>query len=75
VFDGDEAVGEVTRAAVGPAAGDPIALAFARFDADLVDPTVRVDGEEVAATRSDLPFPSVDGSAQSARLPTYPSDE
>jgi len=61
VFDGDEAVGEVTRAAVGPAAGDPIALAFARFDADLVDPTVRVDGEEVAATRSDLPFPSVDG--------------
>jgi len=66
VFDGDEAVGEVTRAAVGPAAGDPIALAFARFDADLVDPTVRVDGEEVAATRSDLPFPSVDGSAQSA---------
>ena len=75
VFAGDEAIGEVTRAAVGPAAGTPIALALVRFDADLTDPAVRVDGEEVAATRVDLPFPSVEGSAQSARLPAYPSDE
>ncbi|WP_435095521.1 aminomethyltransferase family protein [Halorubrum sp. N11] len=75
VFDGDEAVGEVTRAAVGPAAGDPIALALVQFDADLANPTVRVDGEEVAAALSDLPFASVKGSAQSARLPTYPGDE
>jgi len=75
VFDGDEAVGEVTRAVVGPAAGDPIALALVRFDAELADPTVRVGGEEVAVTRADLPFASVEGSAQSARLPTYPSDE
>ena len=74
VFDGDEAVGEVTRAAVGPAAGDPIALALVQFDAALDGPTVRVGGEEVAATRVDLPFPSVDGSARSARLPTYPDD-
>jgi len=75
VFDGDEAVGEVTRAVVGPAAGDPIALALVRFDAELADPTVRVGGEEVVVTRADLPFASVEGSAQSARLPTYPSDE
>jgi len=72
VFDGDEAVGEVTRAAVGPADGDPIALALVRFDAGLVDPAVRVGGEEVSVTRADLPFPSVEGGAQSARLPTYP---
>ncbi|AZQ13621.1 aminomethyltransferase family protein [Halorubrum sp. PV6] len=74
VFDGDEAVGEVTRAAVGPDAGDPIALALVQFDAALDGPTVRVDGEEVAATRVALPFPSVDGSARSARLPTYPDE-
>jgi len=75
VFAGDGAIGEVTRAAVGPAAGDPVAFAFVRFDADLDAPTVRVDGEEVAATRADLPFASVEESARSARLPTYPSDE
>ncbi|MFC6889305.1 aminomethyltransferase family protein [Halorubrum trueperi] len=73
VFDGDEAVGEVTRAAVGPASGEPIALALVGFDADLADPTVRVDGDETGATRTALPF--VDGSARSARLPTYPNDD
>ncbi|MFW5999996.1 MAG: glycine cleavage T C-terminal barrel domain-containing protein, partial [Halorubrum sp.] len=74
VFDGDEAIGEVTRAAVGPATDVPIALALVAFDAfDDVDRgavTVRVDAEEVSATAADLPF--VDGSAESARLPTYP---
>jgi aminomethyltransferase len=70
VFAGDEAVGEVTRAAVGPATDVPLALAFASFDADLDGVTVRVDGEEAPATAVDLPF--VDGSARSARLPTYP---
>jgi aminomethyltransferase len=75
VFAGDEAVGEVTRAAVGPASGEPIALALVRYDADLDPVTVRVDGDEVAAARAPLPFPSVRGSAQSARVPTYPSDE
>ncbi|GAB3701584.1 aminomethyltransferase family protein [Halorubrum pallidum] len=73
VFSGDEAVGEVTRAAAGPGSGDPIALAFVDFDAALDGATVRVDGDEVAAARSDLPF--VDGSARSARLPAYPGDE
>ncbi|WP_418284097.1 aminomethyltransferase family protein [Halorubrum sp. DTA46] len=70
VFDGDAAVGEVTRAAVGPASGDPIALALVRFDAALDAVSVRVDGAEVAASHEALPF--VDGSARSARLPTYP---
>jgi aminomethyltransferase len=69
VFDGDEAVGEVTRAAVGPASGDPIALALVRYDADLDAVTVRVDGGEAAATRAALPF--VDGSARSGRVPAY----
>ncbi|MYL68448.1 CAF17-like 4Fe-4S cluster assembly/insertion protein YgfZ [Halorubrum distributum] len=70
VFDGDEAIGEVTRAAVGPATEVPIALALVAFDADRGAVTVRVDGEAVPATVVDLPF--VDGSARSARLPTYP---
>ena len=70
VFDGDEAVGEVTRAAVGPATAVPVALALVAFDAGLGGVTVRVDGEEVPATAVDLPF--VGGSAASARLPTYP---
>jgi aminomethyltransferase len=70
VFDGDEAIGEVTRAAVGPATEVPVALALVAFDAGLGPVTVRVDGEEVSAAAVDLPF--VDGSAASARLPTYP---
>ncbi len=70
VFDGDEAVGEVTRAVVAPTSGDPIALALVGFDTVAGDVTVRVDGAETAATVADLPF--VDGSARSRRLPTYP---
>ncbi|WP_281194665.1 aminomethyltransferase family protein [Halorubrum sp. F4] len=72
VFEGDVAVGEVTRAAVGPAVEAPIALAFVDFDTAAKAVTVRVDGEEVAATRTDLPF--VEGSARSGRLPTYPEE-
>ncbi len=72
VFDGDEAVGEVTRAAVGPGVNRPIAFALVGFDDAPADVTVRIDGEETAATRAELPF--VDGSARSGRLPTYPSD-
>ncbi len=73
VLDGDEAVGEVTRAVVGPAVDRPIALALVPFDADVDAFTVRVDGAETTATPVDLPF--VDGSAASARLPTYPATE
>ncbi len=70
VFAGDRAVGEVTRAAVGPDSGEPLAMALVQFDAALDTVTVRLDGVEVEATRTDLPF--VDGSARSERLPTYP---
>ncbi|MFC7176261.1 aminomethyltransferase family protein [Halosegnis marinus] len=69
VFDGDSHVGEVTRAAVSPTREEPLALALVRFDADLGDATVRVGGEDVPATREELPF--VEGSERSARLPTY----
>jgi len=69
VFSGDSHVGEVTRAVESPSRSEPLALALVRYDADLDAVRVRVDGEEVAADRPSLPF--VDGSAQSARLPTY----
>ena len=69
VFSGDSHVGEVTRAAESPVRSEPLALALVRYDADLDAVRVRVDGEEVAADRPSLPF--VDGSARSARLPTY----
>ncbi|SNR35485.1 CAF17-like 4Fe-4S cluster assembly/insertion protein YgfZ [Halorubrum vacuolatum] len=70
VFDGDEAVGEVTRAAVGPATGHPLALALVDFGMSPEGLTVRLDGEETPATRADLPF--IEGSARSLRVPTYP---
>jgi aminomethyltransferase len=72
VFAGDAAAGEVTRAAVGPTRGEPIALAavddgVARDEQAL---TVRIDGEQRPASRVALPF--VDGSDESARRPRYP---
>jgi len=70
VFAADEAVGEVTRAGESPTRGEPIALALVAFDTD-GELSVRVDGEEVDARRVGLPF--VEGSEQSARLPSYPS--
>ncbi|UIP00645.1 aminomethyltransferase family protein [Halobaculum sp. CBA1158] len=70
IFAGDASVGEVTRAVESPSLGGPIALAYVDFDANATDLTVRVDGDEVAAERVDLPF--VEGSARSGRLPTYP---
>ena len=70
VFEGDEAIGSVTRAAVGPATDAPIAFGRVEFGRATGSVTVRVDGAEVAASRTPLPF--VDGSARSGRLPTYP---
>ena len=70
VFAGDTAIGEVTRATVGPTAGEPIAFALVEYDAALDEITVRIDGDEVQATQRSLP--SSDGSARSKRLPTYP---
>ncbi|WP_226480860.1 aminomethyltransferase family protein [Natrinema amylolyticum] len=69
VFDGDASVGEVTRAGQSPMLGDVIALAIVDYDLDSDELTVRVDGEEVATTRTELPF--VDGSDRSDRLPDY----
>ncbi|WP_313691943.1 aminomethyltransferase family protein [Halorarum halobium] len=70
VFDGDGAVGEVTRAAESPTLDAPAALAFVDFGTDAVDLSVRIDGEDVPVERVALPF--VEGGASSARLPTYP---
>jgi aminomethyltransferase len=66
--DGDD-VGEVTRAVVSPSLDAPIALAAIDYGTAATDLSVRVDGASVAAERVDLPF--VEGSARSARLPTY----
>jgi aminomethyltransferase len=68
VSHGDAHVGEVTRAADSPTLDAPVALATLDDDAP-ADLTVRVDGEAVPAERVDLPF--VEGSARSARLPTF----
>jgi aminomethyltransferase len=71
-------VGEATRAVDSPSLDRPIALAFVDFDLPARvdqgdDLSVRVDGEEVAAGLSGLPF--VEGSGLSGRLPQYPADE
>jgi aminomethyltransferase len=69
VFAGDEHVGDVTRAAQSPMREAPIALANLSWERPEASLTVRVDGDPVGAQQVDLPF--IDGSAQSARLPTY----
>ncbi|QCS41254.1 aminomethyltransferase family protein [Natrinema versiforme] len=69
VFDGDASVGEITRAGESPMLGDIIALAIVDYDLESDELTVRVGGEEVAATRTELPF--VAGSDRSDRLPDY----
>jgi len=71
VFDGDESVGEVTRAVESPTRGEPVAFAVVDYDVADDDPvlTVRVSGEETLASLVELPF--VEGSDRSARLPEY----
>ncbi|WP_336362873.1 CAF17-like 4Fe-4S cluster assembly/insertion protein YgfZ [Halalkalicoccus salilacus] len=69
VFADDRSVGEVTRAVESPSLEAPIALAVVEFDLEVADLAVRVDGEEVGADGTDLPF--VEGSGRSARLPAY----
>ncbi|WP_049971778.1 CAF17-like 4Fe-4S cluster assembly/insertion protein YgfZ [Haladaptatus cibarius] len=70
VFDGDEVVGEVTRAIDSPSCEEPIAMALVNYavgtDADL---SVRIDGEDVSAELVTLPF--VEGSDSSGRVPQY----
>ncbi|MFD1563308.1 aminomethyltransferase family protein [Haloarchaeobius amylolyticus] len=69
VFDGDASVGEVTRAGESPLLEGVIALAVVDYGLESDALTVRVDGNEVAASRAELPF--VEGSDQSDRLPDY----
>ncbi|MFB6228266.1 MAG: aminomethyltransferase family protein [Halobacteriales archaeon] len=68
VFAGDEAVGDISRAAESPMLEALIALAYVDFGVE-GDVTVRVEGEEVDAERIELPF--LDGSDTSGRLPRY----
>jgi len=74
VFDGDESLGEVTRAVHSPTREEPIAMAL--LGKNVVEVLgeeraldVRIDGEEHPATAVELPF--VDGSERSARVPSY----
>jgi aminomethyltransferase len=73
VFAGDETAGEVTRACESPMLDTPAALALldrdVALDIDEQDLSVRVDGEDVTAEGQRLPF--VEGTDQSARLPSY----
>ncbi len=69
VFAGDVAVGEVTRAETSPIREAPIALALVEWGLETDEVTVRLEGAEAPATRTELPF--VAGSEQSDRLPTY----
>jgi aminomethyltransferase len=73
VFDGDTAVGEVTRAVDSPILGRPVALAYVETGIETENLTVRVDGDPTPATVAELPF--VDGSERSGRLPAYPDAE
>ncbi len=66
--DGD-AVGTVTRGAEIPSLGAPAALAYVPFDLDAEDVAVETADGPAPAERTDLPF--AEGSARSARLPTY----
>jgi aminomethyltransferase len=74
VFDGDEAIGEVTRALASPTREEPVAIALLdqavteRFD-EAGALGVRIDGEQRAATATDLPL--VEGTDRSGRVPAY----
>jgi aminomethyltransferase len=69
VRDGEDRVGEVTRAVESPTLSAPVAFALVDYDLSTEDLAVAVDGRDAPASRTGLPF--VDGSARSARLPAY----
>ncbi|ARS90121.1 aminomethyltransferase family protein [Natrarchaeobaculum aegyptiacum] len=73
VFDGDATVGEVTRAVESPMLEAVIALALVEYDCETESLSVRVDGEEIPARQTSLPF--LEGSARSGRLPQYDAAE
>jgi aminomethyltransferase len=64
-----EAVGEVTRAARAPSLDAPVAFAYVPYDLEATDLAVETDDGPTPAERVSLPF--VEGSARSARVPTY----
>jgi len=74
VLDGDDAIGEVTRAVQSPSLDRPIALAYVESGAleETSTVAVRVDGDDADATVTALPF--VEGSGESARRPRYDSE-
>ncbi|PSP22022.1 glycine cleavage system protein T [Halobacteriales archaeon QH_10_65_19] len=74
VFDGDESLGEMTRAVHSPTREEPVAMAL--LARDVVEQfgangalDVRIGGEERPATAVDLPL--IEGSERSARTPAY----
>ncbi|ELZ94880.1 aminomethyltransferase, glycine cleavage system T protein [Haloferax mucosum ATCC BAA-1512] len=69
VFADGNAIGNVTRAVFSPVVESTIGFAFVPYDLDTDDLEVAVDGERIPATRESLPF--VEGSARSARMPSY----
>ncbi|RQG94416.1 CAF17-like 4Fe-4S cluster assembly/insertion protein YgfZ [Natrarchaeobius chitinivorans] len=69
VFDGDSTIGEITRAGASELLGEGIALAVVDYGSESERVTVRVEGEDVPAVRTELPF--VEGSDRSDRLPVY----
>jgi aminomethyltransferase len=73
VVSGDASVGEVTRGVDSPLRSRPLALAYIEsrtLDGDDVpDVAVRIAGDDVDATVTNLPF--VDGSGRSRRRPRY----
>ena len=73
VFDGDATVGEVTSAGMSPLLEDTIALALVEFGLETDALSVRVDGHEVPATPTPLPF--LEGSERSARVPVYDGED
>jgi aminomethyltransferase len=68
LFEGDAAVGEVTRAATSPTL--ETSVGFGLVDAGATPETVQRAGERESVDPATLPF--VEGSDRSARLPTYP---
>lgn len=70
-----DSVGEITRASPWSTVERPIAMAVLEFEATAAEGTslsLKTDDGELSVERARLPF--AEGSARSARLPSYPVD-